>query len=185
MRNTLKTKHAVMLRPVKSQRGFTLLEMVVVIIVISVIGFVALSYYQKLLVDSERTRLQHDVGVMRSAIGMQVADYIVSGELHRLGELAGSNPIDLLEEKPDNYLGIFPDDRSAELERGNWFFAEDEVSLIYIVRNEVYCETALNSPKRIKFKISPRVDDKGKAGTRIVGLTLKETAPYRWLSPWD
>jgi hypothetical protein len=159
--------------------------MIVVIIVISVIGFIALGYYQKLLVDVERTKLQHDVGVMRSAIGMQVASTIVSGEMHRLGELAGSNPIDLLDEKPDNYLGALPDDRSADLERGNWFFAEDEISLIYIVRNEAYCETSLNHPKRIKFKISPRMDDRGKAGTRIVGLTLKETTPYTWLSPWD
>jgi general secretion pathway protein G len=174
-----------MLRPVNSQRGFTLLEMVVVIIFISVIGFIALSYYQKLLVDVERTKLQHDVGVMRSALGIEMASYIVAGEMSRMEELVGSNPIELLEEKPENYLGSYAGDRGRELKAGNWFFAEDEGVLVYIVRNVDYCMTQLIDPKRIKFKIFPILTDNVREDTRIVGLTLKEIEVYSWLSPWE
>jgi general secretion pathway protein G len=170
---------------IKDQRGFTLLEMVVVVIVISMVGYVALGYYQKLLVDTERTKVQHDVGVMRSAIGMQVAQSFVSGNMHALSQFVGGNPIFLLEKRPQNYLGVYPNDRSVELEKGHWFFAAQEGTLIYIVRNESYCDTVLHDPKRIKFKIDPITADKDDGETKIVGLTLKAITPYVWLTPWD
>ncbi len=170
----------------KNDQGVTLLEMVVVIIVVSIIGFVALSYYQKLMVDVERTKIQHDVGVIRSAIGIQVAKYIVSGEKHRLNELVGSNPMDLLDERPENYRGAYSGVTLMNLNPGFWYFDSRSGILYYVVRNGRYCQTALDNPKRLEFKISPILSDKGVSGEKsIEGLTLRESEPYRWLSPWD
>ena len=172
--------------PMKNDQGFTLLEMIVVIIVVSIIGFVALSYYQKLMVDVERTKIQHDVGVMRSAIGIQVAKYIVAGEKRKLGELVGSNPMDLLDERPENYRGAYPGVALNDLDTGFWYFDSSVGILYYVVRNGRYCQTVLDNPKRLEFKISPILVDKGVPGEKsIEGLTLRESEPYRWLSPWD
>ncbi|MEE4254227.1 MAG: type II secretion system protein, partial [Desulfuromusa sp.] len=88
------------------QRGFTFLELVVVITIISVLGFFALNRYYKLLVDVERTSMQHDLGVIRSAISMQVAGHYVAGNMIGLKKLVDSNPMDLLAETPNNYLGV-------------------------------------------------------------------------------
>ncbi|HHE07855.1 MAG TPA: prepilin-type N-terminal cleavage/methylation domain-containing protein [Chlorobaculum parvum] len=48
-----------------SQRGFTFFELAVVVTIISALAVVALSYYYKLLVDVERTAMEHDLGVMQ------------------------------------------------------------------------------------------------------------------------
>ena len=87
-----------------SGSGFTFLELVVVIAIISTLAVVALDRYYKLLVDVERTSMEHDLGVLRSAIAMQVAAHYVAGNIDGLSTLVGSNPMNLLAEKPSNYL---------------------------------------------------------------------------------
>jgi len=166
------------------QGGFTYLELVVVIAIISVLAFFALDRYQRLLVDVERTTMEHDLGVMRSAIGMQVADHFLAGEMAALAGLVRSNPMDLLAEQPKNYLGPIAHNEPHELEAGSWYFDTDTETLIYLVRNSAYFETELSKPTRARFKIYPVYADKkrnGKRTTYIAGLALRPVEPYRWL----
>jgi prepilin-type N-terminal cleavage/methylation domain-containing protein len=169
------------------QGGFTFLELVVVITIISVLGVVALNRYYKLLVDVERTSMEHDLGVMRSAISMQFAGYYVAGNLAGLGKLVDSNPMDLLAETPNNYLGVISHYQIEDIEKGSWFYDSKEQTLIYLVRNQLYFETELTEPQRARFKIYPIYSDRVKGGVKaksISGLTLKAIEPYRWLRPW-
>lgn len=170
-----------------SQRGFTFFELAVVVTIISALAVVALSYYYKLLVDVERTAMEHDLGVMRSAIGMQVAAHFVSSDMAGLKKLVGSNPMDLLAEKPKNYLGVISHYKVEDIETGSWFYDSQAMSLIYLVRNQVYFETTLKEPARVQFKIMPVYSDRRQGERRkkyISGLTLKALEPYRWLRPW-
>src|SRR6056297_313783 len=100
------------------EKGFTFLELAVVITIIRALAAVALDRYYKLLVDVERTSMEHDLGVMRSAISLQVAGHYVAGNMAGLNQLAGSNPVDLLAEKPNNYLGVLSPDNGADVEDG-------------------------------------------------------------------
>jgi prepilin-type N-terminal cleavage/methylation domain-containing protein len=169
-----------------NQRGFTFLELAVVISIISILGVVALNYYYKLLVDIERTSMARDLGVMRSAISMQVAGHFVAGDMAGLEKLVDSNPMDLLAEKPNNYLGVISHYTLDEIEKGSWFYDSGSQTLIYLVRNQVYFETGLEGPARARFKIMPVYSDRpgGDKSKYISGLTLKELEPYRWLRPW-
>lgn len=169
------------------QRGFTFLELVVVIAIISVLGVVALNRYYKLLVDVERTSMEHDLGVMRSAVSMQVAGHFVAGNLVGLQKLVAANPMDLLAEKPNNYLGVISHYDLKEIEKGSWFFDSKAGTLIYVVRNQLYFDTQLGEPPRARFKIQPVYSDREKGNKKvpyISGLTLKALEPYRWLRPW-
>ncbi len=169
------------------QRGFTFLELVVVVSIISILGVVALNYYYKLMVDVERTSMERDLGVMRSAIGIQVAGHFVSGNMAGLEKLVDSNPMDLLAEKPSNYLGVISHYKVEEIEKGSWFYDSGARTLIYMVRNQLYFETELENPVRARFKIFPVYSDRErKGGTKkyISGLTLKGLEQYRWLRPW-
>lgn len=170
-----------------NQRGFTFLELVVVITIISALAVVALNYYYKLLVDVERTSMEHDLGVMRSAISMQVAGHFVAGDMAGLKKLIDSNPMDLLAEKPSNYLGVISHYKLEDIETGSWFYDIQTQSLLYLARNQVYLETALKEPARVRFKIFPVYSDRKqdeRTEKYISGLTLKELEPYRWLRPW-
>ena len=167
------------------QRGFTLLELAVVVTIISALAVVALNYYYKLLVDVERTSMEHDLGVMRSAIGMQVAGHFVAGNMTSLKKLIDSNPMDFLAEKPSNYLGVINHYRLDDIEKGSWFYDSQEQLLIYLVRNQMYFETELEEPVRIRFKMSPVYSDRSQGGKKYIsGLTLKALESYRWLRPW-
>ncbi len=169
------------------QSGFTLLELVLVISIISVLAVVALNRYYKLLVDVERTSMEHDLGVMRSAISMQVAGHYVSGNTAGLEKMIGSNPMELLSEKPNNYLGVVSQYRLGDIEHGRWFYDSREETLVYVVRNPLYFETELAAPARVRFKIFPVYSERGEEGSQqkyLSGLTLKELEPYRWLRPW-
>ena len=168
------------------QRGFSPLELVVVVAVISLLALVALHQFYKLLVDVERSAMELDLSVMRSALSMQVADYFAKGRLGDLEALVNSNPVDLLEEKPDNYLGVISYKNLENIEKGSWFFAEQAHELIYLVKNELYFETTLDPPARARFKVEAVYSDQTKAAggaESISGLLLEELEPYCWLRP--
>jgi len=167
------------------QRGFSALELVVVIAAISVLVVVALHYYYKLLVDVERSTMELDLTTMRSAISLQVADHFAKGTLPKLKKLIHSNPVDLLDKKPVRYLGVISHYKLDEIEKGHWFFDAEESTLIYLVKNQLYFETTLDPPLRARFKIEP-VYSQGAHRQRekyITGLSLEKQESYHWLKP--
>lgn len=170
-----------------SERGFTLFELVVVIAIISLLAAFALDRYRQLLVDVERTSMQHDLGVMRSAIYIQVAGHIVAGNMEGLHELVDSNPMELLAEKPKNYLGVRSRLAAEQIEAGHWYYDDATNTLIYLVINEGYFETGLD-PEQARFKILPVYSDKRQNGENsryLSGLSLHSLEPYRWLKKLD
>lgn len=170
------------------KRGFTLIEMTVVIIIISALAAVALDRYYKLLIDVERTSMEHDLGVMRSAIGIQVAGHYVAGDMAGLEELVGGNPMDFLVEKPKNYLGVKGLHELGEMEKGSWIYDPQAEILVYLVRNRMYFKSRLEEPERARFKILPVYSEKRKEDVitkYLSGLRLQPVEPYRWLRPWE
>ena len=171
--------------------GFTLLELVVVIGIICFLAVVALDRYYRLLIDVERTSMEHNLGVMRSAINMQVADRYVKGDMAGIAKLVDSNPMDHLAEIPANYLGTIDTadlQNLADLERGSWIFDAGSQTLIYLVRNRMYFQSVLEEPERARFKIFPVYSDR-RDGEQVrqylSGLRLQPLEPYQWLKPWE
>ncbi len=170
-------------RALKMARGFSFLELVIVIAIISVLVIFALNRYTKLLVVVERTSMEHDLGVMRSAIGMQVAAYFLAGNLAELEQLTNSNPMDLLAEKPKNYLGSFSQSQAQQLEDGSWYYDTDSQALIYLVRNRSYFTSRLSGKKRARLKIYPVYSDKQQGNEKqsyLSGLELRAMEPFAW-----
>jgi len=167
------------------QRGFTTLELVVVIAAISVLVVVALHYYYKLLVDVERSTMELDLTTLRSAISLQVADHFAKGTLADLEKLIHSNPVDLLDKKPVRYLGVINYCELDDIEKGHWFFDDKESNLVYLVKHQLYFETTLAPPARARFKIEPVFTERLLRGRKkyVTGLILKKQEPYRWLEP--
>jgi len=168
---------------VRGEKGFTLFELIVVIAIISVLAAFALDRYARLLVDVERTSMQHDLGVMRSAISMQFAGHYVAGNKDAIENMINGNPMTFLTEQPSNYLGEFKAVEAQVVEAGNWYFDTDEKALVYLVRHVEYFETEL-VPERARFKIFPVYSEKQIGETKqsyLSGLRLKAIEPYRWL----
>lgn len=175
------------LKPISGNRGYTFLELVIVITIISILIAVALNRYSYLLVDVERTSMEHDLGVMRSAISMQVAAHYLDGNMDGLQLLVNSNPMDLLAETPKNYLGELSEVAAEEKEVGSWYFDADNGTLIYSVINQRYFESE-SSSGWVRFKISPVYSEKVLGTVKkayLSGLRLRSIEPYRWLKKMD
>jgi general secretion pathway protein G len=166
--------------------GFSLLELVIVIVIISALLTMAISRLLALQVDAERVAMETVAGTLRSAIGIKIAEHIVSQDVPGLARLVGSNPMDRLAEVPANYLGVRDGADPATLEDGNWYFDAREGALVYLVRNRAYFTGGMADPSRARFAIRLVYSDRNGNGQyepgidRIEGLRLAPLEPYAW-----
>ena len=84
----------------RKECGFSLLELILVIAIISVLFTVAVDKLLILKVEAERTAMSQILGSLRSAMGIQVASHISKDRVNELTESVNSNPMDWLSENP-------------------------------------------------------------------------------------
>ena len=167
-------------------RGFSLLELVVVIVIISILLTLAISRLLALQVDAERVAMETVAGTLRSAIGIKVAEHIVRHDIAGLKDMEGSNPMDRLAELPRNYLGALDSPDLSRLEGGNWYFDIRGRVLVYLVRNKGFFTSGLGDPPRAGFAIRLVYADTNRNGVfdpgvdSIEGLRLVAVSPYTW-----
>jgi general secretion pathway protein G len=166
--------------------GFSLLELVIVIVIISVLLVVAISRLLALMVDAERAAMETMAGTLRSAIGMKVAESIVKSKVKDIPAFEGSNPMALLAETPRNYLGELDGADPAKLEDGNWYFDKRDKTLVYLVRNKGYFAGGQTNPPRARFALRLVYSDSNGNGVfdrgvdEIQGLRLGPVEKYSW-----
>lgn len=170
-----KTKHPAPNRAIAGRAaGFSYLELVVVIGIISVLLGYGATKLWALQVDSERVVMEQVVGTLRSALGMMVAQTIVKNDMAKLRAMARSNPMNRLAEVPGNYIGEV-DETTAVIQDGTWYFDTRTRYLVYRVRNAEYFESGLGTPARARFVVQ-LVGEQGE----VEGVRLVPVEPYRW-----
>jgi prepilin-type N-terminal cleavage/methylation domain-containing protein len=166
--------------------GFSLLELVIVIVIISVLLVLAISRLLSLMVDAERVTMESVAGTLRSTIGMKVAESIVKSKVSELPAFEGSNPMALLAETPQNYLGELDGADPARLEDGNWYYDQRDKTLVYLVRNKGFFTGGQPKPPRARFAVRLVYSDRNGNGVfdagmdEIQGLRLSPMEPYSW-----
>ncbi len=170
----------------RAARGFTYLELVIVIIIISTLLYFAVDRLLRLEVEAERTSMQQVIGIMQSAMALAMAEHIAKGDIPGLKKYVNTNPMNLLAQQPENYHGAHKTEPDS-LPGGSWYFHTPSKSLIYRVRNQTYFVTASNRHDRAELKILPVYDDNNRngrfdAGDTLKGLRLQAVETYQWLS---
>ena len=79
--------------------GFTLFELVVVVLLIGVFMIFAIDNLMRLQVDAERVSVQHVAGSINSAINLEAAERVLNQGMESLKLLENSNPMDYLMKK--------------------------------------------------------------------------------------
>ena len=170
-----------------TQFGFTQFELVVVVILISILGSIALNRMWAWRSEVERTLIKTVSGNLRSVLGLETAQLALQNKLHELPKLAGSNPFDLLAQKPDQYLGSLPDGHPDTKKTGVWYYSPKQKALIYTIRFTDDFKTNLTGQPRVRLKIQfiytdtnhNRQYDAGIDG--IAGLNLISPDKYLWV----
>ncbi len=161
--------------------GFSLLELVVVICIISGLLALAIPKLWALQVEAEKVAMEQVLGNLRSAIGMKVADFLVRNDMAGVRSLTGSNPMDRLSEVPSNYRGALNGANPDTIAAGNWYFDMQARALVYRVRNQDYFRGGLGKPARARFAIRVIYEERGRNTNEIAGATLVPLEPYVWV----
>lgn len=169
-------------------RGFSLLELVVVVAIIAVLMAIAVSKYLALAVEAERVMMESVLSTLRVAVNMKMAEYIVEGRINDVRLLENSNPMSRLSQTPNNYAGELEGTEAAGVQGGTWYFDRAEHTLVYRAHNVNYFQTALEGPARARFRVRLLFEDRDgdrvfKAPTdKLEGVVVAPLEPYRWLS---
>jgi general secretion pathway protein G len=135
----------------RKQRGKSLLEFAVALIVIGVLITVLLNHlwhYQK---EAERVSMQMTVAHLRTALQIRLAQDKLHGGTQNLTMLAEENPFDWLKSKPVNYAGEYFSPSDEDVGPGRWCFDRSDKSVVYLLNIP---ETFLDAQtKRLKFKV--------------------------------
>jgi prepilin-type N-terminal cleavage/methylation domain-containing protein len=164
--------------------GFSLLELIIVITLVALLFLVALNRLAPLRGDAEAAHVATVIGSLRSAIGLETAQRVIRHGLGSLADLQSTNPMDLLQETPEQYLGAYTNPTAAEIHPGAWYFDESEGLLVYRVRFPHYLENSPSGPIELKWQVRLQVE-RSAAGARqpsghISGLSLEPLHEHRW-----
>ncbi len=132
----------------RQRRGLRLFEVALVIGLISVLVVVILHRLDDLHSKAERLAAR---GVIRSLKGA-VLMHTGTGK-DTPGTASGSNPMELIQDPPGNYLGELDDVQPEEIKGGQWYFDSDKSMLVYKIENVASFESDMDDSNRIFFSL--------------------------------
>jgi prepilin-type N-terminal cleavage/methylation domain-containing protein len=171
---------------VRAERGFSLLELLIAIVILSVLLIVAADRLLALRFEAERAMVQSVTGALRSALYIEFAAAAARGQMAAMESAPGSNPMERLAERPEGYAGEYFGAEPELFEPGSWYFDKRERALVYVVRFPEQFVTPLRGPPRLRLTVVADYDDLDRngrfdpGGDALRGLKLVPLEPYYW-----
>jgi general secretion pathway protein G len=160
------------------RRGFSLLELVVSLTLVAVLIGVFLDralYYRE---AAEKSAMEQVALDLRASVSLRVAELVLENRFKDLPELAAQNPMDLLDRKPQNYLGVLKGLPAQEVVRPGWYFDITSKEVVYYVDSGQYFAPDDQGRMRVAWRVKLVQGAGGAAAPQWAHLELVQ--PYRW-----
>ena len=172
----------------RSSAGFSLLELVVVIAIISTLVAVAINRLLPYIDEAERVAVLSVEGQLRSTLMMEAAQRIVRGQSASLSELEGANPVKFLLEPPKNYVGERLQREIEQSPTRRWYYEQDRRRLVYRLGEPFGLPVHDESAEDPAFEVRVAFADSNGNGVfeaqreELYGVRLQRVAGMTWLS---
>lgn len=166
----------------KHARGFSLFELIVAMIVISLLGLVLLDRLQYYQEQAEKSAMEQTLTILRIALQIRKGELMARGEEAQISRLAKENPMRWLSHTPTNYAGE-TDGASPRVAAGSWYYDRRAQTLVYKVKHNRHLA---GGREEIRFRIRGEDTENIKASpemavnNRIGSLFLQAVPPYTW-----
>lgn len=165
--------------------GFTLIELVMVIIVIVVLAGVLLNYFLYYQEQAERVAMEQTVGSIQSALVLQVGRLMARGREAEIVLLARDNPMKWMQKLPPNYVGEYYDPTPRSVAPGNWMFDLKSRQLIYVPRLTRHFVPGRDGRNWIRFHVrinyeSSPVPTAPDRRQELAETIFEPVEPYTW-----
>ena len=179
------------LRPASAARrarGFTLIELIVVITIIVILAGVLLKriwFYQE---QAEKAAMEQMAGALQTALVMQYGHLLTRGREAEIKNLVTENPMRWLMQKPANYSGEFYGMTPASIAPGSWAFDLKTRELIYVPYRTEYFIPGNDGYKWVRYRsrleyesVSGPAGSRGKGEQDLTGVLFEPAERYQWL----
>ena len=164
-----------MIKP--SRAGFTLIELILVLIVISVLGVTALDRFRYYQERAEKAAMEATLAAFKMGLQLQLAELIVTNKQMAVAQLERENPMRWLQEPPGNYLGEY----TTPTQPGNWYYATNEHELVYVPNNSAHLDTRRSANKELRFRVAIRYASDAATGRKTPsGASIIQAREFKW-----
>jgi len=161
------------------RRGSSLIEAVVALTLVAVFVAVFLDralYYREL---AEKSAMEQVALDLRGSVNLRVAELVLQNRFEDLPALAAANPMELLAEKPRNYLGVLPPSGVQDVVTGSWYFDKTAKEVVYFIDlGNNFVSTGASAPKVAWHVVLVSGSEGPQAPPQWARFEL--VRPYRW-----
>lgn len=133
-------------------------------------------YYQE---AAEKASMEQVALDLRSSVNLRVAELVLENRFSELHALAAANPMDLLVQKPQNYLGVLKRPTAGKVAPGNWYFDDVSKEVVYCVDLGRYFSADPQGRKCPAWRVGLVLGADGKMEPPQ-WARFELVAPYRW-----
>jgi|GEM_PF-1592964 len=173
------------------ERGFSILELAVSVIVMLLLVGVALSRFERVAEQTERARFYSNLGQLNSLLRSREAKAYIEGNRGELVKLAGTNPLEWSQAQkttlkvPDiqltlsGYGGTISEkqlDQSEPLVGERWYFVTERGWLVYKAARYGRLKQQGRADGIIRYRVTTVMDPQ----QQNAALVLKPVTPFSW-----